>query len=175
MGFFPKGFDKLRSDFARAALDLPLPNNLSKVKNQRRWALYVSSLSFKQLVDKFASGTDELNSKLNNTPYVFDIKPICKAKKAGIYSNVIANAQMGREICKRLRVEGQIVGLSDADTIQKACARMIDFDDDDPQIRKEWVERHAKASLLKQNPSFIALDKKIEDKPKYFKKLARCL
>ncbi len=169
---FPDEFDNLQSDFARASLELPLPKNLSKQINRNRWALYVSSLHLKQLIDEFAVGLDTLNAELNNAPYVFDFSKKTEGKRAQIYSYILASEKMAQEICQRLRIDGAYGEMRPAMRMAKACLGLTEFDNDEDRTRDAWVDRYAKANLLMQNTSAIILQNRLSNDDKLFKKMA---
>tara|TARA_R110002124_G_scaffold64985_2_gene177283 strand:+ start:95061 stop:95630 length:570 start_codon:yes stop_codon:yes gene_type:complete len=173
----PKGFDRLKSDFARAALNLPVPDDLSNHKNQKRWALYVGALSLRQLVDQFAQGLDGLDACIEHAPYVFDFTACPEGQKAKAYSYILGCSVLAQQISQRL---AHIYGADDTHGkarpsafMHKACAILIDFDDDDAAARERWVNRYAKAGLLDQNTSLQSLESALGALPKLFKLMAK--
>lgn len=170
---FPKDFDHLQSDFARARLRLDFPFDLSKQINRNRWGLYVSSLELRQLVDEFAKGIDDLNGLIRNAPYVYDFADGSEGKKAKIYSYTLAAESMAQEVCKRLKTDGSFGKMSRAARMAAACHALSEFDNDEEDTRKAWIERYAKANLLNQNASFINLQNRFEWNPKLLKRSAK--
>jgi hypothetical protein len=173
----PKGFDTLNSDFARAALNLPVPDDLSKRKNQKRWALYAGALSLRQLVDQFAVGLDDLDAYIDHAPYVFDFAACAEGQKAKAYSHIIGCGILAEQISQRLGPVNKADGLNikprQSALIHQACAVLIDFDDDEDVTRLQWVNRYAKAGLLDQNKSLPSLEKELDESPKLFKLMAK--
>lgn len=169
---FPKNFDALQSDFARASLELPLPQDLSKQINRNRWALYASSLHLRQLVDEFASGVDLMNGKLRDKPYIFDFSDESEGFRAEMYSYILANEALAQQICQRLRIDGGYDDRRPVSRIVAACQGLIEFDDDEDAARQQWVERFAKGNLLLQNTAMIMMQDKIRKNDKLFKRMA---
>jgi hypothetical protein len=172
-----KQIDTLNSDFARAALNLPVPDDLSKRKNQKRWAIYASSLSLRQLVDQFAAGLDDLDACIEHAPYVFDFAACAEGQKAKAYSHIIGCGILAEQISQRLGPVNKAGDLNikprSSALMHQACAVLIDFDDDENATRTQWVNRYAKAGLLDQNKSLLSLEKTLDSSTKLFKLMAK--
>lgn len=104
MSIYPKGVDteRLMYKFDIAALNLPIPDDLTRYSDAREWSAYVGNLSPAQLVRDFGTALDQLHAL---TPAGRDLRAAPEPEQAKVYSKWMAASCLMSELLGKFHFE----------------------------------------------------------------------
>jgi hypothetical protein len=101
MSIYPQGVDphQLRFKWQTAAINVPVPDDLTDKKDQQEWETYLGCLSLSQQLSKFGQALDEFHTLMRQTP---DPDTAPKAEGTRLYSKWLAAHMAGTSLFPRL-------------------------------------------------------------------------